>query len=163
MVHNGILLGKNIGSVHLNEKSTELTFEQTERLLLLETERERILLGRDKLLASNVSRREFDVVSNLRLVPKFDEGDPNKFFSLFERIANTRNWPDSERVVMLQSVFTGKAQAAYSTRSERDSKSYRIVKEAVLKAYELVPEAYRHRFRSWTKAENQSMLSLPEI
>uniref|UniRef100_A0AAQ5X4U8 Gypsy retrotransposon integrase-like protein 1 n=1 Tax=Amphiprion ocellaris TaxID=80972 RepID=A0AAQ5X4U8_AMPOC len=82
--------------------------------------------------------------------------DPDTFFSLFERVANSRGWPDSERVVMLQSVFTGKAQAAYSALGERESRVYKAVKEAVLKAYELVPEAYRQRFRSWSKSERQS-------
>uniref|UniRef100_A0AAQ5ZP60 Gypsy retrotransposon integrase-like protein 1 n=1 Tax=Amphiprion ocellaris TaxID=80972 RepID=A0AAQ5ZP60_AMPOC len=82
--------------------------------------------------------------------------DPDTFFSLFERVANSRGWPDSERVVMLQSVFTGKAQAAYSALGERESRVYKTVKEAVLKAYELVPEAYRQRFRSWRKSERQS-------
>ena len=33
---------------------------------------------------------------------------------------------------------------------------YEVVKAVVLKAYELVPEAYRQKFRSTTKRENQT-------
>lgn len=171
LVHKGVLPGKS----SVNEMdSSSLTFEQQRELLLLEVEkekmameqmrigleRERVQLEQDKLrMAAHESpspRREFDLVSNLRLVPKFDEGDPDTFFSLFERVANSRGWPDAERVTMLQSVFTGKAQAAYSALSDLDSRVYKTVKEAVLKAYELVPEAYRQRFRSWRKGEKQS-------
>ncbi len=45
--------------------------------------------------------------------------------------------------VGLQSVFTGKAQEAYSSLSVEDAMDYLTVKNAVLRAYELVPEAYR--------------------
>ena len=51
----------------------------------------------------------FDVVRNLRLIPKFDEKDPDTFFILFERVADMRGWPETDRVVMSQSVFTGEA------------------------------------------------------
>ena len=36
----------------------------------------------------------FDVVRNLRLIPKFDEKDPDTFFILFERVADMRGWPE---------------------------------------------------------------------
>ena len=54
---------------------------------------------------------------------------------------------------MLQCVLTGRAQEAYSTLSATDCKVYKRVKSAVLKAYELVPEAYRQRFRSWKRGD----------
>ena len=38
----------------------------------------------------------------------------------------------------------------------KNSARYQIVKEAVLKAYEQVPEAYRQNFRSSTKDEKQT-------
>lgn len=36
-----------------------------------------------------------------------------------------------------------------------ESHSYSSVKVAVLKAYELVPEANRQRFRTWKKGEKE--------
>lgn len=57
---------------------------------------------------------------------------------------------------MLQSVFTGRAQKAYSSLSLEAASDYQAVKAAVLRAYELVPEAYRQRFRSWKKSEKQT-------
>lgn len=55
----------------------------------------RLGLGRDGKLpgfdeAENVSlSKRSDVVGNLRLLPKFNEKDPDVFFSLFERIARS--------------------------------------------------------------------------
>ncbi len=100
----------------------------------------------------------FDVLGNLRLLPKFNERDPETFFSLFERVAETRKWPESAQTLMLQCALTGRAQEAYSSLSFTDSQNYLSVKFAVLKAYELVPEAYRQRFRTWRKAEKQTHL-----
>ncbi|KAK0130945.1 hypothetical protein N1851_034377 [Merluccius polli] len=51
---------------------------------------------------------------------------------------------------------SNRAQEAYSTLSTADCKVYKRVKSAVLKAYELVPEAYRQRFRGWKRGDKQS-------
>uniref|UniRef100_A0A674MJC2 SCAN box domain-containing protein n=1 Tax=Takifugu rubripes TaxID=31033 RepID=A0A674MJC2_TAKRU len=53
--------------------------------------------------------------------------------------------------LLLQCVLTGKAQEAFSALSMADSENYNSVKIAVLKAYELVPEAYRQKFRTSRK------------
>ena len=108
--------------------------------------------------AGGAEKRGFDLVGSLRLMPKFNEKDPETFFSLFERLAEARGWPEADRTVMLQCVLTGKAQEAYSALSVTDCLSYATVKAAVLKAYELVPESYRQRFRNSRKDEKQSYL-----
>ena len=105
----------------------------------------------------------FDIFNNLRLLPKFNEKDPDSFFSLFERIAESRKWPEGDQALMLQCVLTGRAQEAYSTLSAADCKVYKRVKSAVLKAYELVPEAYRQRFRGWKRGDKQSHVEFVQI
>lgn len=100
----------------------------------------------------------FDVLGKLRLMPKFNERDPESFFSLFEWVVEARKWPVSARTLMLQCALTGRAQEAYSLLSFIDSQSYELVKSAVPMAYELVPEAYRQRFRSWREPEKQTHL-----
>ena len=52
----------------------------------------------------------------------------------------------------------GKAQIAYATLSDEDSKDYSKVKAAILRAYELVPGAYRQKFRSWQKRASQTFV-----
>ena len=59
---------------------------------------------------------------------------------------------------MLQCILTGKAQEAYSALSVTDSVSYESVKDAVLKVYEMLPEACRLRFREGRKEDKQSYL-----
>uniref|UniRef100_A0A671XNE1 SCAN box domain-containing protein n=1 Tax=Sparus aurata TaxID=8175 RepID=A0A671XNE1_SPAAU len=98
----------------------------------------------------------FDVGANLRLMPRLNERDPDTFFTLFERIADAKNWPDADKTLMLQCVLTGRAQDAYSALSASDCRSYAKVKSAVLKAFELVPEAYSQRFRNWGKSDRQT-------
>ena len=99
-----------------------------------------------------------DFTKNLRLLPKFDEKVPDTFFSMFERLADAQNWPDSELILLLQCVFTGKAQKAYAALAAQHCKGYNMVKGAVLKAYELVPEAYRQRFRGWGKKGRSKLM-----
>lgn len=50
------------------------------------------------------------------------------------------------------------AQEAYSSLSFTDSQNDLLVKSAVLNAYELDPEAYSPRFRTWRKTEKQTHL-----
>ena len=61
------------------------------------------------------------------------------------------NWPPKSWVLLLQSVLVGKAHEIYGSLSVEQSSNYEHVKEAILKAYELVPEAYRQKFRNYLK------------
>ncbi|KAK0131567.1 hypothetical protein N1851_033742 [Merluccius polli] len=139
--------------------STGLTFEQRKELLLLQVEIKNLELEERRVSLANVGQvsvspgpsSAFDIASNLRLVPQFCERDPDIFFLLFERVAESRLWSDVERTLLLQCILTGKAQKATV-----ESKVYVSIRAAVLKAYELVPEAYRQRFRSWEKLSKQT-------
>lgn len=57
---------------------------------------------------------------------------------------------------MLQSVLVGRAQEAYSSLTAAQALSYTAVKEAVLKSYELVPEAFHLKFRTWKLQDKQT-------
>ncbi|XP_062382811.1 uncharacterized protein LOC134070456 isoform X1 [Sardina pilchardus] len=97
-----------------------------------------------------------DIAKMTRLIPRFNEKDPDVFFSLFESVADDCGWSDFERTLLLQSVLVGKGQEAFIAMSVADRKIYNNVKDAVLKVYELVPEAYRLRFRNWKKGDKQN-------
>lgn len=66
-------------------------------------------------------------------------------------------WDDAVRTFLLQSVLVGKAQEAYIALSKSLLNVYHVVKEGVLKANELVPEAYRQCFRGWRKGEKHPL------
>ncbi|XP_060949305.1 uncharacterized protein LOC133026426 [Limanda limanda] len=59
--------------------------------------------------------------------------------------SETLEWPRQFWPLLLQCVFTGKAQDAYASLESGMSLNYDHVKEAVLRAYELMPEEYRQR------------------
>ena len=100
----------------------------------------------------------FDPARNIRLVPPFQEKEVDKYFAHFEKVADTDslNWPKESWVLLLQSVMVGKAQEIYGSLSVEQSSNYEHVKEAILKAYELVPEAYRQKFRNYLKYDSKT-------
>ncbi|XP_064078605.1 uncharacterized protein LOC135196075 [Macrobrachium nipponense] len=88
----------------------------------------------------------------------FSESDVGKFFVAFEKVAHQLAWPKELWAVLVQSAFSGKAQVVYAALSAEDSSDYDIVKKMVLNAYQLIPEAYRQKFRSWRKMFNQTFV-----
>ncbi len=65
-------------------------------------------------------------------------------------------WPKDMYCLFLQGVLTGKAKDVYCALSTQRCANYEFVKETILQAYELVPEAYRQRFRNLVKQGNQT-------
>ena len=98
----------------------------------------------------------FDPARNIRLVPPFQVKEVDKYFAHFEKVADSLNWPQESWVLLLQSVLVGKAQEIYGSLSVEQSSNYEHVKEAILKAYELVPEAYRQKFRNYLKYDSKT-------
>ena len=99
---------------------------------------------------------EFDLAKNIRLVPKFEENRVDAFFVGFEKVANNLKWPKESWSMLLQTVLTGKAADVYSSLSDAQSSDFEILKKAILNAYELVPEAYRHKFRNSVRKPGQT-------
>ena len=102
------------------------------------------------------SESKFDVTKFIRLVPPFQEKDVDQYFLHFEKIAKSLKWPKEYWCLLLQSVFVGKVREIYSQLSVVQASDYDYVKELILKGYELVPEAYRQRFRNCQKESNQT-------
>ena len=102
------------------------------------------------------SGKFFDVTKHIRLVPPFQEKEVDKYFLHFEKVAENLKWPREHWTLLLQSVVIGKARDIYTQLSLEQSSDYDKVKELILKAYELVPEAYRQKFRDCRKEPNQT-------
>ena len=99
----------------------------------------------------------FDVTRDIRLVPPFQEKDGDQYFLPFEKVAENLKWPKEHWTLLLQSVVIGKARESFYTQlSLEQSSDYDKVKELILKAYELVPEAYRQKFRNCRKENDQT-------
>ena len=98
----------------------------------------------------------FDVTKHMRLVPPFQEKEVDKYFLHFEQVAENLKWPKEHWTLLLQSVVIGKAREIYTQLSLEQSSDYDKVKELILKAFELVPEAYRQKFRNCRKENDQT-------
>uniref|UniRef100_A0A669BC36 CCHC-type domain-containing protein n=1 Tax=Oreochromis niloticus TaxID=8128 RepID=A0A669BC36_ORENI len=111
-------------------------------------------------VAASLSQTEvqFDVGRNSRLVPVFRDTEVEVYFESFERIATALRWPRDAWAILLQCKLVGKAQEVCSSLSAECSLDYNKLKSAILLAYELVPEAYRQRFRGLKKVQGQSFL-----
>ena len=105
---------------------------------------------------SAITQHEFDVSKYVKLVPHFNEKDVENYFLHFEKIAINLKWPKSMWCMLLQSHLVGKSQEIYSSLTVEQCSDYDFVKPEVLKAYELVPEAYRQRFRKSIKHTHQT-------
>ena len=86
-------------------------------------------------------------------MPKCSEKAVDKYFPQFEKIAQNLKWPKPYWSSMLHNCFMGKAAEVYSALSSEQSSDYDIVKKEILKAYELVPEAYRQKCSAYKKYE----------
>ena len=152
-------------------RELELKAEQEKRDLELKAEQQKALLEAEKeapareheLKMASLGKHPpsdkasvFDPARNIRLVPPFQEKEVDKYFAHFEKVADSLNWPKDSWVLLLQSVLVGKAQEIYGSLSVEQSSNYEHVKEAILKAYELVPEAYRQKFRNYLKYDSKT-------
>lgn len=108
--------------------------------------------------APSTTARDFDVSKYIKLVPPFRESEVDSYFIAFERVAAKLNWPKDMWALLLQCNLVSKAQEVYTALPIEQSLEYDAVKTAVLRAFELVPEAYRQKFRNHTKTAKQTFV-----
>ncbi|CAI5673597.1 unnamed protein product [Oreochromis niloticus] len=101
---------------------------------------------------------QFNASKQIVLVPPFREGEVDSYFTAFERIATTLKWPKDVWSLLLQCKLVGRAQEVCASLSIADSLDYEVVKSTILRAYELVPEAYRQKFRACSKSDSQTFV-----
>ncbi|XP_062899817.1 metastasis-associated in colon cancer protein 1 isoform X1 [Mobula hypostoma] len=139
------------------ERERDRQLEREEKQREREFELEKLRIRAEQGLVPNQGGG-FRATQEVRLVPPFDDTDVDRYFLHFEKVAISQEWPRDKWVVLLQSVLKGKAQQAYSALSAEDAQKYEVVKEAILRIYELVPEAYRQRFPNARKRWDRTYL-----
>lgn len=101
-------------SVRLKELQ-HLSIREKEFQLANKLEMKKLKIRMRELELGSAGRpAEFDVAKYIRLVPHFNEGDIDKYFVLFERVATTLKWPRNVWTLLLQCVLVGKAQQVCS-------------------------------------------------
>ncbi|XP_068213448.1 uncharacterized protein [Palaemon carinicauda] len=134
----------------LEFKSLQLQAEETAK----DRQHEKELLELQIKLSGDNStyiNNNFNLMTAIKLIPCFIEEDVPEFFTAFERIAIKLSWPRDMWTTLVQCKLKGKAQRVYNTLSDEFSSDYDIVKSIIMKAYDLVPEAYRQKFRDLRK------------
>uniref|UniRef100_A0A669E575 SCAN box domain-containing protein n=1 Tax=Oreochromis niloticus TaxID=8128 RepID=A0A669E575_ORENI len=128
------------------------------RVRALELERKPSTSASSHPSTSTAVSTGFDITKHVKLVPPFREAEVDSYFNAFERIAAALSWPKEFWPLLLQCKLVGKAQEVCTSLSIEDSLDYDIMKKTVLQAYELVPEAYRQKFRKCEKTANQTFV-----
>ena len=98
----------------------------------------------------------FNVVHVGKRLFKFDENNVDEYIEMFEKMAITEEWPIDKWCAIIQPHLIGKAQKAYNELSVDDLSNFEVLKQNILKSYELVPEAYRKIFRMSVKRAKDS-------
>lgn len=142
--------------IEMKEKEIQAQREEREKRAEVDIRLKELEVEALKQVPQAFAKTDFDVSRQIRLVPPFQDKDVDRYFLHFEKVAHNLKWPKESWTLLLQSVLKGRAQEVYSALSIEQSTDYEIVKEVILKAYELVPEAYRQKFRQYKKLDSQT-------
>ncbi|XP_068227662.1 uncharacterized protein [Palaemon carinicauda] len=122
----------------------------------LELERQLVEMRLSERKAEKDFPEQFDVFKARKLIPIFNEQDPENFFSIFENTTASLKWPKTEWVLLIRTSFKGKAASICAQMiTERN---YEILKKAVLDGYSITPDGYRQNFRNSNKGVGQTFL-----
>ena len=69
-------------------------------------------------------------------------------FFFLKKVAKDRDCPLNKYTILLQNVLKGKTSEVYLALKPEQTSYFQTVKETNLKAYKLVPEAYRQKFQN---------------
>ena len=83
---------------------------------------------------------------------KFVESDPDAFFLQFKDLEK------SDWAILIHTAVFGKTATVIAAMSQQKPFHYDEVKSFILRAYELRPEAYRQKFRNYSKNEKQTFV-----
>ena len=131
----------------------ELQFKKDaeEQRLRHEVELEHLKLEALKLESGQRSHDSsaLEMLSSVKPKPKipfFDDttDDMDSYLERFEWVAENCNWDKEDWPFHLSQYLRGKAMEAYTRLTKSDRKDYDLVKEALLRRYNLTEEGYRN-------------------
>ena len=100
---------------------------------------------------------EHDVKLRGPKLPPFEDDKDNmdSYLNRFERYATVQKWKKDDWPLHLSALLKGKALDVYSRLSTADSLNYLVLKEALLKKYELTEQGFRKKFK-YSKPEREA-------
>ncbi|KAL5489194.1 hypothetical protein EMCRGX_G018260 [Ephydatia muelleri] len=95
-----------------------------------------------------------------KLVKLTVQDDIESYLVTFERVMRAYEVKENRWAVKLAPQLTGKAQQAYAAMRAEDAGTYQLLKEAILRRYDISDETYRQRFRETVKKEDETVSEL---
>ncbi|KAJ1194512.1 hypothetical protein NDU88_003800 [Pleurodeles waltl] len=87
------------------------------------------------------------------VLQRYQEGeDPDSFFTNFERVASSAQWPEDRWGQYIAPLLTGLIQAAYQAANPDGTTPYKDIKKSIFERIGHNTEYYRVRFRKVQKA-----------
>jgi hypothetical protein len=83
-----------------------------------------------------------------KMAPFDEKDDMDSYLFRFERYAELQNWPEDQWAIYLSALLRGRALDVYARLTADDSKDYKVLKEALLRRYQMTEEGYKRRFYS---------------
>jgi len=74
--------------------------------------------------------------------------DTDSFLHRFEIYAESQGWSKGQWAVYLSALLKGKALEVYSSLPVKDAQNYEILKDALLKRFNLTEEGFKQKFKS---------------
>ena len=115
-----------------------------------------------KALMDRTLRRDeaTDRAREISLTKLTDSEDIEAYLTTFERLMQVSGTKEERWAFRLAPQLTGKAQQAFAALSQEDAGKYKMVKEAILRRYNISEETYRQRFRAAKRKEGEAYAEL---
>lgn len=139
--------------MEMNFKSEQMRLQAEKEQREFELERLRL---QNELSQQQSLLRDTPHFKDIRVNALVDSDDIDVYLSAFERLAEANKWPTTQWATRLAAALTGKAREAFTRLSMNDAGDYGKLKDAVLRAYNLTPEAYRLKFRSGKRQKDET-------
>ena len=121
-----------------------------------ELELKKLEYSRENQVVNHDKSSGFNFYTAVKCVPKFDADDVESSFIAFKNMAHQLKWPTEHWSILIQGSITGKARSVSSALNAEQLTDYRTVKAVILSAYELLPDAYRKKFRNLKRNQGQT-------
>ncbi|XP_076061649.1 uncharacterized protein LOC143037398 [Oratosquilla oratoria] len=100
------------------------------------------------------------IIKANHIIPKFNEEDPDLFFSSFEGLAKQIGWTRDVWPVMIRSSLPPKALDVYTMFDCEGIYEYDQIKYEILKVYEVTPEYFRKKFREEERDVSRGFINM---
>jgi len=83
-----------------------------------------------------------------KMAPFDEKDDMDSYLFRYERYAELQGWKTDDWAIYLAALLRGKALDVYARLTAEESKDYKVLKDALLRRYQMTEDGYKRRFYS---------------